>query len=134
MILSTRAAASATITDPQIPFTPKKPGRIRMLSTSKTSVLANEIRADTGPLFKAVKNEEANILKPMKRKATEYILKALTVKFISSASYPTNIEDIKPEPSSEAIVTITEKMPVRMRKNTNATRSMLKREMALRSL
>ena len=66
-----------------------------------------------------VKKEEANILKPMKRKATEYILKALTVKFISSASYPTNIEDIKPEPSSEAIVTITEKMPVSMRLFSN---------------
>ena len=71
MILSAREAASATIADPQIPLIPKRTGRKRTLSTSKTRVLANEIRAETGPLFRAVKNEEANILKPMKRKAME---------------------------------------------------------------
>ena len=67
----TSAAPSAHITDAQIPSRPKKEGRTSTLITSNTRVLAKERRADMGPLFKAVKNEEANILNPMKRKAIE---------------------------------------------------------------
>lgn len=44
-----------------------------------TNILINEITAETTPLFKAVKNDEANIFTPLIRYETAYILIASVV-------------------------------------------------------
>ena len=59
----------------------------------KTSVLKNDIAADIAPLFRAVKNEDANILNPDITNENANILKACFVSSNSSLSYPTNICD-----------------------------------------
>lgn len=44
-----------------------------------TNILINEITAETTPLFKAVKNDDANIFIPLIRYETAYILIASVV-------------------------------------------------------
>lgn len=44
-----------------------------------TNILINEITAETTPLFKAVKNDDANIFTPLIRYETAYILIASVV-------------------------------------------------------
>ena len=51
-----------------------------------TSVLMNDMSADTRPLLSAVKNDEPNIAIPEKRKANEYILNQPTVRSKSPLS------------------------------------------------
>ena len=53
---------SAQATEIHIPFIPHIAGRIRIIATWNTNVLKNDIRADTNPLFSAVKKDDANIL------------------------------------------------------------------------
>ena len=54
-------------------------GRISTTDNWNTSVLKNEIAADIKPLFKAVKNDEPNILKPLIKKAKQNIWKPCLV-------------------------------------------------------
>lgn len=81
---------SAIATEIHIPFIPKIIGRISTTDNWNTSVLKNEIAADIKPLFKAVKNDEPNILKPLIKKAKQNIWKPCFVMTNSSALYPTN--------------------------------------------
>ena len=62
---------SAIATEIHIPFIPKIIGRISTTDNWNTSVLKNEIAADIKPLFKAVKNDEPNILKPLIKKQSK---------------------------------------------------------------
>ena len=64
-------ASSATVMAHQTPSKPKKRGKIKTAATSKTTVRRKEIAAETIPLFNAVKNEDAKILKPANRNANE---------------------------------------------------------------
>ena len=66
-------------TEIHIPFIPKIIGRISTTDNWNTSVLKNEIAADIKPLFKAVKNDEPNILKPLIKKAKQNIWKPCLV-------------------------------------------------------
>ena len=59
------AKISATTTESQIPFIPHIAGRRNIITTWKSNVLKKDITADTTPLFKAVKNADANILNPL---------------------------------------------------------------------
>ena len=62
--LTTKASASATTVALQIPFMPNNCGIIKIDPTWNTNVRNKEINAETGPLFKAVKNHEAKIFIP----------------------------------------------------------------------
>ena len=53
------ASSSAAMTAPHTPSILKNRGRISTADTSKINVRAKEIRAETAPLFRAVKKEEA---------------------------------------------------------------------------
>ena len=55
----------------QMPSTPKISGRRMTDEVWSTSVRKNEITAEMSPLFNAVKNEDAKILKPANRNANE---------------------------------------------------------------
>ena len=55
------------------------------------NILEKEIIADITPLFKAVKNADANILNPLIKCDNEYILIAVVVISNNSLSYPTNM-------------------------------------------
>ena len=58
------AKTSATVTEIQIPFTPKICGRIRTAEVSKIIKCKNEIIAEVTPSFNAVKNAEINNVNP----------------------------------------------------------------------
>ena len=70
---------------------PNISGRIITAAIWNSSVLENEIAAETKPLLSAVKKDDAKILKPEIKKDIENSLKPLQVKSKSSLSYPTNI-------------------------------------------
>ena len=59
------------------------------MTTWNTNILINEITAETMPLFKAVKNDDANIFIPLIRYETAYILIASVV---SQADYCHNLQ------------------------------------------
>ena len=82
--------SAATIAS-QMPFMPIISGRIITAAIWNSSVLENEIAAETKPLLSAVKKDDAKILKPEIKKDIENSLKPLQVKSKSSLSYPTNI-------------------------------------------
>lgn len=62
IILTTIANNSATTTDNHIPFIPQTAGNIKIIATWNNNVLKNDISAEIKPLFKAVKNDDVNIL------------------------------------------------------------------------
>ena len=69
-----------------MPSTPISSGKIKIEANWKIKVLANDKIADTNPLFKAVKNADEKILNPANKNESIYILIALLVNAISSAS------------------------------------------------
>ena len=52
-------STSAQMMANQMPSTPNRAGRMNTAAVSNTKVRTVEMRAETLPLFKAVKNEEA---------------------------------------------------------------------------
>ncbi len=85
-LLTRTAKNSARTMDTQIPSLPINNGRIKTAATWNTSVRRNDMIADTGPLFRAVKKDEVQIPKPENRKENEYTKKALNVKSNKPAS------------------------------------------------
>ena len=67
---------SATTTENQIPFSLKNIGKMVTAKTWKSSVLKNEISAETKPLFNAVKKPEPKIFTPKTKKEMAKILNA----------------------------------------------------------
>ncbi len=65
IILIINDNTSAKVTASQIPSIPKIIGSIYIIAIWNTSVLINEIIAETTPLFSAVKNDELYILNPL---------------------------------------------------------------------
>ena len=65
------AENSAPITAPQSPSNPNNIGRIQTQTIGNINERKKDKIADTAPLFKAVKNEEAKILYPDNKKDTE---------------------------------------------------------------
>ena len=94
------AKASATIIENQIPLIPSPPaaskinGRVRTAAVWNNSVRKNEIMADTGPLFSAVKKEEPKIANPVNKKAKEQYINAVFVISNRAGLYPTKACDI----------------------------------------
>lgn len=86
IILTINAKISANTTAIQIPFTPQIAGSMSIIAIWNSSVLKNEIAADTIPLFSAVKNDELNMLNPLIKYDIENILIAFAVMFNSSIS------------------------------------------------
>lgn len=84
IILIINDNTSAKVTASQIPSIPKIIGSIYIIAIWNTSVLINEIIAETTPLFSAVKNDELYILNPLIMYDIENNLIALVV--ISSSS------------------------------------------------
>ena len=84
--LTNNARSSAAITAIHIPLIPSISGSIIIIAIWNTNILRNDTAADTAPLLSAVKNHEVNILSPLKRYATEYILIASVVSSSSSLS------------------------------------------------
>ena len=80
------AAISDRVFDHQIPSIPIKIGSKITNDSLNTNVLRSEIIAETQPLFKAVKNDEANMLIPTIMKHSVVILIACTVKIKSEVS------------------------------------------------
>ena len=68
---SVAAANSATTTEAQIPSSPHTSGNNITAAIWKTSVLKNEMMAETSPLLSAVKNDEPNIASPENKKLNE---------------------------------------------------------------
>ena len=58
------AKTSATVTETQIPFTPRICGSINTAEVSKIIKCKNEIIAEVVPSFNAVKNAEINNVNP----------------------------------------------------------------------
>ncbi len=77
---STAARSSATIMEIQIPSTSNTSGRSITAAIWNTSVLKNDISAETSPLLSAVKKDEPNIAIPENRNENDAKRKALTVK------------------------------------------------------
>ncbi len=67
MTVTASVNISAVIPESQMPVSPRSSGRVRMMDTWNTSVLRNEISAESGPLFSAVKKEEPKIFIPQIR-------------------------------------------------------------------
>ena len=86
-----KARSSATTIENQMPSRRKKIGRINKRDSWYTSVLINEIAAETGPLLSAVKKEDEKIQKPDIKKDSENIRNPLAVIKRSSGEYPTKI-------------------------------------------
>ena len=59
IILTIIARISANTTDNQISLIPKIDGIIKIMITWKTKVLKNDIKVETNPSLRALKNEEA---------------------------------------------------------------------------
>ena len=68
---NTIANVSATSTAHHMTSMPNRNGNSNTQPLSSTNVRVNEIVADTGPLFKAVKNSEAKMLIPVTMKCNE---------------------------------------------------------------
>lgn len=62
MIVTQSVRISAVATDDHMPFIPNNKGSNNTVDIWKTNVLKNEIAAEIGPLFSAVKNDEPKIL------------------------------------------------------------------------
>lgn len=62
-----RVRSSATVTAHQIPSIPQRIGRSSTIEIWNTNVRRNEMAAESRPLFKAVKNADPKILKPLSR-------------------------------------------------------------------
>ena len=77
---------SANTTDIHNPFKSKSNGSPKIIIIWKTNVLKNDISADIIPLFKAVNNEEAKMLKPLIIKDSEKIRIANVVMETNSLS------------------------------------------------
>ena len=71
--------SSATATDDHIPFMPNIIGSRSTADNWNTRVRRNDIAADMGPLFNAVKNDEPNMLQPFIRNTKQYILNPMSV-------------------------------------------------------
>ena len=82
---------SATTTPIQIPFNPSKIGSSIIHPIWNNKVRRNAIIPETTPLFKAVKNEEAQILNPLIKNTNAYNRNPCNVIANRSASYPTKI-------------------------------------------
>ena len=67
VIVTHNVINSAIPTALQIPLIPNNVGSKRIIIIWNMSVRRNEIAADTTPLLKAVKKEDAKILKPLIR-------------------------------------------------------------------
>ena len=67
------AKNSATEREYQTPSTPKNIGNINTVAIWKTRVRKKEIAADTAPLLSPVKNDEAKMQNPEKKKEREKI-------------------------------------------------------------
>ena len=72
----TAAISSANKVEHHIPSTPSSKGSMRIAPSSNTNVLRKDINADICPLFRAVKKADPKTAIPVKRYATEKILKA----------------------------------------------------------
>ena len=71
--------SSAAVMESHIPSVPSIRGSMITATIWKRSVLANEMAAETIPLFKAVKKEDPKMLNPIKRNEKEYSIKPLLV-------------------------------------------------------
>ena len=80
------AQTSANAMASQMPSISKITGSRNTQINWNTSVLKNEIIADTAPLFNAVKKDDVKIFIPHKIKENAKILKACTVSENNSAS------------------------------------------------
>ena len=67
IMLTSNARSSAAITAIHIPLIPIIRGSIIIIAVWNTNILRNDTAADTAPLLSAVKNDEVNILSPLKR-------------------------------------------------------------------
>ena len=81
-----RASISEISMEYHIPSSSKRMGKRSTPRSWYTRVLIKDSAADTGPLFRAVKNEDVNIQKPESKKESEKILKPRTVIARSSLS------------------------------------------------
>ena len=68
-------------------------GKNKTAATWNNSVRIKEIIADTSPLFKAVKKDDAKILAPANKNPNEKMKKPRTVICSKSGLYPTNSLD-----------------------------------------
>lgn len=78
-MLTVKANISASTTASQTPLSPNIAGSINIIAIWKSSVLKKDIIAETSPLFNAVKNDDAKILKPLIKYDIENILIAVVV-------------------------------------------------------
>ena len=70
---------SATTMESQTPFSPQASGNTQTKIIWNTSVRKNDTIADVTPSFKAVKNPDEKIQKPLKAKDQPYSLKPWVV-------------------------------------------------------
>lgn len=70
--MTASAIKSDATTENQMSFKPQIKGKINTAAIWKTRVRRKEIKAETSPLFNAVKKEEPYIDMPAKRNAKEY--------------------------------------------------------------
>lgn len=110
----TSANTSAAVTDHHIPSSPWKIGIMITAAILKIKVLRKDIAADIPPLLSAVKNDEANIVKPLNMNASENILNACFVIAKSSASYPTNTFASVPASVNARTVIMLQAIPMMM--------------------
>ena len=61
-VLTIRARSSAKVIDSQTPSSLRMIGRMERATSWKTRVLKNDMIADTMPLLRAVKKDDANML------------------------------------------------------------------------
>ena len=80
------AASSEKATDHQMESPPIRDGNSSTARSWKTRVRRKEMMAETSPLLRAVKNPEANILSPARRKVGAKSRRARVVRSQSSAS------------------------------------------------
>ena len=64
VVVTRSVITSAAVTESHTPSIPRIRGSSRTTAIWNTSVRKNEIAADTAPSLKAVKKEEAKMLKP----------------------------------------------------------------------
>ena len=79
MLLTITAKISATTIESHKPSNSRINGKVNIITIWNTSVLKNDIAADTNPLFKAVKNDDAKIFNPLIKYDNENNLIALVV-------------------------------------------------------
>ena len=67
----TAAINSAATMENQMPSIPQISGKINTAADCNTSVLRKEIKAEMGPLLRAVKKDEPKMAKPVNRNENE---------------------------------------------------------------